>query len=270
MSFTTIIVTGRYSNATTGAPVSGTVTLTRGTTLRDTTTGEIVLPDTETGYLDSAGLLRLPVVATTDPSTTPSGTLYTVTEAIGGATRTYTTAVPYNQAEGVLDLASVAPARASEAWVLSATRMTGGGAVAAPLTLSGTDPMQAPLSVVQTDTGTNTAPNVMALTHSLSSGTAAAGMGAGLAFRLQRDDDVVHLAAALVAVWTDPGGLGELRVPVYDDTTPYTLRWMPSGLFVPNASAEPALPINGGVLYVESGAFKYKGSSGTVTTLGPA
>lgn len=34
--------------------------------------------------------------------------------------------------------------------------------------------------------------------------------------------------------------------------------------------AEPATPTGGGVLYVESGALKYKGSSGTVTTLGAA
>lgn len=34
--------------------------------------------------------------------------------------------------------------------------------------------------------------------------------------------------------------------------------------------SEPATPTGGGVLYVESGALKYKGSSGTVTTLGPA
>jgi hypothetical protein len=40
-------------------------------------------------------------------------------------------------------------------------------------------------------------------------------------------------------------------------------------LFVPNSSA-PATPTGGGVLYVESGALKYKGSSGTVTTLGNA
>jgi hypothetical protein len=40
-------------------------------------------------------------------------------------------------------------------------------------------------------------------------------------------------------------------------------------VFIANGSA-PATPTNGGVLYVESGSLKYKGSSGTVTTLGPA
>lgn len=35
-------------------------------------------------------------------------------------------------------------------------------------------------------------------------------------------------------------------------------------------TTEPSTPTGGGVLYVESGALKYKGSSGTVTTLGVA
>lgn len=40
-------------------------------------------------------------------------------------------------------------------------------------------------------------------------------------------------------------------------------------VFMANSSA-PATPSNGGVIYVEGGALKYKGSSGTVTTLGGA
>lgn len=39
--------------------------------------------------------------------------------------------------------------------------------------------------------------------------------------------------------------------------------------FVANTT-EPATPTGGGVIYVESGALKFKGSGGTVTTLGPA
>lgn len=40
---------------------------------------------------------------------------------------------------------------------------------------------------------------------------------------------------------------------------------------IQNASVVPASnPSGGGVLYVEGGALKYRGSSGTVTTLGPA
>ena len=38
-----------------------------------------------------------------------------------------------------------------------------------------------------------------------------------------------------------------------------------------NASTVPSSdPVAGGVIYVESGALKYRGSSGTITTLAPA
>jgi hypothetical protein len=40
-------------------------------------------------------------------------------------------------------------------------------------------------------------------------------------------------------------------------------------LYIGNGTT-PGTPTDGGVLYVESGALKYKGSSGTVTTLGAA
>ncbi|MFF7130692.1 hypothetical protein ACFZA6_45075, partial [Streptomyces sp. NPDC008240] len=45
-----------------------------------------------------------------------------------------------------------------------------------------------------------------------------------------------------------------------------------TGVFgLANASVVPAsTPTGGGVLYVEAGALKYKGSSGTVTVLAPA
>jgi hypothetical protein len=39
---------------------------------------------------------------------------------------------------------------------------------------------------------------------------------------------------------------------------------------IQNVSAVPNTPSGGGVIYVESGALKYKGSSGTITTLGVA
>lgn len=42
-------------------------------------------------------------------------------------------------------------------------------------------------------------------------------------------------------------------------------------MFIANRTAAPSgTPSGGGVLYVESGALKYKGSSGTVTTLANA
>ena len=42
-------------------------------------------------------------------------------------------------------------------------------------------------------------------------------------------------------------------------------------VFVANATVMPTTnPTGGGILYVEAGALKYRGSSGTVTTLGNA
>jgi hypothetical protein len=35
-------------------------------------------------------------------------------------------------------------------------------------------------------------------------------------------------------------------------------------------TSEPDTPVNGGTFYVQNGAFKYKGSSGTVTTIANA
>jgi hypothetical protein len=39
---------------------------------------------------------------------------------------------------------------------------------------------------------------------------------------------------------------------------------------IANTGAAPSTPSSGGVLYVEAGALKYRGSSGTITTLGAA
>ena len=57
-----------------------------------------------------------------------------------------------------------------------------------------------------------------------------------------------------------------------DNTTNVHLRGrtnVETDAFIANGSA-PATPTGGGVIYIEAGALKYKGSSGTVTTLGAA
>lgn len=42
-------------------------------------------------------------------------------------------------------------------------------------------------------------------------------------------------------------------------------------IFIANATAVPSVnPTGGGILYVEGGALKYRGSSGTITTIAPA
>jgi hypothetical protein len=43
-----------------------------------------------------------------------------------------------------------------------------------------------------------------------------------------------------------------------------------SAINLPNVTAPPATPTGGGVLFVQAGALKYKGSSGTTTTIAPA
>lgn len=42
------------------------------------------------------------------------------------------------------------------------------------------------------------------------------------------------------------------------------------GIEIRNATAPTGNPVNGGFIYVEAGALKYRGSSGTVTTIAPA
>jgi hypothetical protein len=43
-----------------------------------------------------------------------------------------------------------------------------------------------------------------------------------------------------------------------------------TGLAIPNVSSAPSTPSSGGVMYVEGGALKYRGSGGTITTLAVA
>jgi len=44
-----------------------------------------------------------------------------------------------------------------------------------------------------------------------------------------------------------------------------------SVIFVANATTTPTVdPVGGGILYVEGGALKYRGPSGTITTVAPA
>ena len=60
----------------------------------------------------------------------------------------------------------------------------------------------------------------------------------------------------------------ETVVPSPDSDGQLTL----DGLLALTPQAEPATPASGGVLYVDAadGALKFKGSSGTVTTIAPA
>lgn len=43
-----------------------------------------------------------------------------------------------------------------------------------------------------------------------------------------------------------------------------------NNVFLSNTASAPSTPTGGGVLYIEAGALKYRGSGGTITTLGAA
>lgn len=58
-----------------------------------------------------------------------------------------------------------------------------------------------------------------------------------------------------------PGVMLTIQQVMFSQTAPLQ--------FIAN-STEPATPTGGGIIYVESGALKYKGSSGTVTTIANA
>ena len=69
---------------------------------------------------------------------------------------------------------------------------------------------------------------------------------------------------------------GRLFISVLEDGSKKDFKFGPlnpgdlAALFIPNGSGTKTTPSGGGQLYVESGALKYKGSSGTETTLGNA
>lgn len=72
-------------------------------------------------------------------------------------------------------------------------------------------------------------------------------------------------SAGSLAVRSDGGalafGVGSVAMFLLDSNGNMTIK---------NSGGAPATPTGGGVLYVDSGALKYKGSSGTVTTIAAA
>jgi hypothetical protein len=95
----------------------------------------------------------------------------------------------------------------------------------------------------------------------------------GLAVTTGSDNPIVSIApeanggATLDLENNDLTGV-ETVVPSPDSDAQLTL----DGLLAFTPQSEPATPASGGVLYVDSanGALKFKGSSGTVTTIAPA
>ena len=95
--------------------------------------------------------------------------------------------------------------------------------------------------------------------------TSESGSNAGSDFRLVRYSDASSALDAPVCIKRSTGNIGLLGYNPTDLTNG-------SGVIqIKNCSSAPASnATSGGVLYVESGALKWRGSSGTVTTLGAA
>jgi len=77
-------------------------------------------------------------------------------------------------------------------------------------------------------------------------------------------------AGASTSITNRLAALLQGSVSIGNSTAP-TLGGGDGVIFIANATTAPTTnPTNGGILYVEAGALKYRGSSGTVTTLGVA
>lgn len=305
MSFSTIIVLGRYQS--TSGPARGTVTFTRSATLRNTVTGEILLPYPVVAHLDSEGILRIALAANNDPSTTPADSGYSVQEAAGDCTRTYTIQVPYDSPNGTLDL--VDKARGTPGGAVSLYAVTGGaggGDLTPPVTLTGTDldarvlTIQAPAALTQPVVQISTTegavlwrlgvdmPNVVAnwdtdtvdwtttlyLSHRLSSGSPDVGVGVGLALAVDNGagDDVplafLYTEATAVAPFAGRLGLLVLR-PDGSYTAP--IYFTPTGLQLPLQAAPATPPPAGYVAFyadVADSHLKKQLTDGTVVDLG--
>jgi hypothetical protein len=93
-------------------------------------------------------------------------------------------------------------------------------------------------------------------------------------YDLLRGGTTTSVGTGLVGCYFEDNGISTAAYTASATSPPGTLvvdADLTAGLArLTNVASPPATPSGGGVLYVESGALKYKGSSGTVTTLGSA
>lgn len=108
MSFTTIHLQATYLNNAT--PCVGQVTVVASAAMQDTSNNNVEPPISVTVGLDNTGSISIPVIATDDSTTQPTGVTYLITEQIrGSAQRSYSIAVPHASPGGNLNLATAAP-----------------------------------------------------------------------------------------------------------------------------------------------------------------
>ena len=107
-SLSTCIVEGTYVNLI-GNPVSGSVTFTPQTILKETTLNVILMPTAIVKTLDATGSLSLTLPCTSDTDVTPQPFIYTVVENFVGG-RTTQIALPLSVANTTQNLADLLPA----------------------------------------------------------------------------------------------------------------------------------------------------------------
>lgn len=128
-----------------------------------------------------------------------------------------------------------------------------------------------------TDASGSAAPDFVLFRNSAS--PAAADQIANMVFRGKNSANADQSYARILSTIISPtsgAAVGDLRFGVQTTSGFNDLLVLASaglsltGNFFMSNTTAPATPTGGGVIYVESGALKYKGSSGTVTTLGAA
>jgi hypothetical protein len=150
-----------------------------------------------------------------------------------------------------IDLTDIAQTNAANAFTVGGHLITNAATAIVPLAIRGAAGQSANLQEWQNSGGT-------AIANVSSTGTITSTQYLkSLGFRALSDDSVVFTSNGsrnlqlFTATPSSGGGTGVLGIA--------------------NATAVPTSnPTGGGILYVEAGALKYRGSSGTITTLGAA
>jgi hypothetical protein len=270
---------------------SGTVRFTSKVALLGSSDNSIIPPFEITAALDADGEFTVSLPATNDPQWTPTGWTYAVHAAIGAATIRGTLQLDYSSPTVELaDLLQVDGAASAGQSYIPLSYIGAADGVAS-LDADGN------LEAAQLPAHAHAEADVTGLTADLATKMAVSGgagftmanggvvvpagasrmdvgfsdAAAGAGLELYKSDHGVRPGEAAFVFGAGAPGVGSVKFIMYDGVDYYVrVQYLAAGgLFVGNATA-PATPTGGGVLYVEAGALKYKGSSGTVTTLAAA
>jgi hypothetical protein len=271
----TVTVIGTYLHPD-GTPYSGRLVFRpEPEVLTSAVHGMLVIGDVEV-VLDNAGQFTVSLLATDDPDVTPSGWTYRVTERwYDTPGRSYPLALP--AAASIVDIADVAPTAPSEGEYVVVTGPAG------PAGPKG-DPGDPATNLVQSVNGEQ---GVVVLVPADVGADPAGSATTAVTAHTSADDPHGYKTwadskfATQTTVTAIDGFLNDCltRVAAIEQGTAWLAGLNVAGdaqiaggqLQIANASTIPASdPSGGGVLYVEGGALKWRGSSGTVTTIAPA